>query len=299
MRYWLHKNGKHGSVAFIITLCLLPVFYSATQAQNQILIVSDNPAMIGDTAVLDSIVRDLNFNPVYSEQIPFQLETQDYSLLIMSEFKAVNCQALRDYLREGGCLLLTGAAPLDLFLACEESDSVPEWVGFGSYVNGSGELVAVIDLDQIDLPRDSLLDRTPCSRGFGGLGERQASAIVLAQWFCPENSATAAAITENPYGRGKLFYFSRALSTLRVRELFKWALDEGIEYRWGDVDNSGRINITDAVYIIRIVFNAGPWPPVLNAGDPNADGSINISDAVWLINYIFNSGSAPRAGQVD
>ena len=188
---------------------------------------------------------------------------------------------------------------MGLFLTCDDSDSVPDWVGFGSYLNGSGELAAAIDLDQIELPRDSLLDRTPCGYGFGGLGERQSSATVLAQWFCPEESATAAAITENLYGRGKLFYFSRALSTVRVRELFKWALTEGVEYRWGDADNSGRINITDAVYIIRIVFDAGPWPQMANAGDPNADGSINISDAVWLINYIFNSGPAPRAGLVD
>jgi hypothetical protein len=285
--------------ALILTLGLLPAFYSAAQAQNQILIVSDNPEMIGDTAVLDSIARDLSFNPVYGGQIPFQLETQEYSLLIIPEFKGVDCQVLRDYLLEGGCLLLTGAAPLDLFLDCNSSDSVSEWIGFGSYINGSGELVAAIDLDQIELPRDSLLDRTPCNRGFGGLGERQSSATVLAKWFCPQDSTTAAAITVNPFGRGKLFFFSRALSTVRVRELFKWALAEGVEYRWGDADNSGRINITDAVYIIRIVFDGGPWPAVPNAGDPNADGSINISDAVWLINYIFNSGSAPRAGRVD
>lgn len=277
----------------------MPAFYSATRAQNQILIVSNNPNLIGDTAILDSIARELSFIPVYSDQMPFQLETRDYSIMIASEIINPDCQTLKEYLLEGGCLLLIGAAPLDLFLACDQSDSVSNWIGFGMYINGSGELVAAIDLNQINLPRDSLLDRTPCNRGFGGLGQRQPSATVLAEWFCPEDSATVAAVTENSYGRGKSYYFSRALSTVRVRELFKWALAEGIEYRWGDADNSGRINITDAVYIIRIVFDTGPWPPVMNAGDANGDGSINVSDAVWLINYIFNSGLAPRAGQVN
>ncbi len=62
----------------------------------------------------------------------------------------------------------------------------------------------------------------------------------------------------------------------------------------GDADNSGVINISDAVYLIQYIFASGPIPlPVLDAGDANCTTPISISDAVFLINYIFNSGPYP------
>ena len=98
--------------------------------------------------------------------------------------------------------------------------------------------------------------------------------------------------------RGKAYYFSRPLSALRSRQLFGWAIDDAIEYRWGDADNSNRVNLSDAVYIIRYVFQGGSAPVNLNAADANADGSANVSDAIYLISYIFSGGNPPQAGQV-
>ncbi len=62
----------------------------------------------------------------------------------------------------------------------------------------------------------------------------------------------------------------------------------------GDADNSGSLDISDAVYLIGYIFNSGADPmPVMDAGDANCDGAVDISDVVFLIAYIFNSGPPP------
>jgi hypothetical protein len=62
----------------------------------------------------------------------------------------------------------------------------------------------------------------------------------------------------------------------------------------GDADNSGAINITDAVHLITYIFASGPAPvPIDEAGDADCDGITNISDAVAIISYIFAGGPYP------
>jgi len=299
MKLRLLKNDRTVYAGILICLFLILAALGPVRAQNHVLILGDNPHAIGDTAIIDSIFHQLSYIPRYSSTIPAELDVHDYSLVLLPEYSGINCGIFKDYLLEGGCLILSGRAPMDLLLTCAPYDSAEEWIGFGRYMNGSGELVACVDLKQISLPRDSLLDRTPCNLGFGGLKLRLNEALVLARWICPGHTDSVAAITQNEYGRGRVFYFSRALPTIRLRALFAWALAAGIEYRWGDADNSGQVNVTDAVYILRMIFDFGPDPPILNSADVNADGSINVSDAAWLINYIFSYGPAPLAGRVE
>ena len=61
----------------------------------------------------------------------------------------------------------------------------------------------------------------------------------------------------------------------------------------GDVTNDGKVNISDAVYLISFVFNGGPAPNPYIIGDANCDGKSNVGDAVYLINYVFKNGSPP------
>jgi hypothetical protein len=61
----------------------------------------------------------------------------------------------------------------------------------------------------------------------------------------------------------------------------------------GDVNDDGKVNVGDAVYLITHVFQFGPPPPCRAQADPNNDGTVNIGDAVFLINYIFRGGPAP------
>ena len=64
----------------------------------------------------------------------------------------------------------------------------------------------------------------------------------------------------------------------------------------GDTNASGRIDITDAVYLINYIFAGGPAPQDDAAGDFNCSGRTDITDAVFMINYIFASGPAPCSG---
>lgn len=69
-----------------------------------------------------------------------------------------------------------------------------------------------------------------------------------------------------------------------------------INFGAGDVDCSGNVTISDAVFAIQYIFAGGCSPYDPEAADPNGDCSITISDAVYLINYIFAGGNAPVAG---
>jgi hypothetical protein len=66
-------------------------------------------------------------------------------------------------------------------------------------------------------------------------------------------------------------------------------------YICGDADDSGGIDIDDAVYLIAYIFSGGPAPDPVQAGDVDCSGGIDIDDVVYLIAYIFASGPVPCA----
>jgi hypothetical protein len=61
----------------------------------------------------------------------------------------------------------------------------------------------------------------------------------------------------------------------------------------GDVDGSGSVDVSDAVYLCSYMFCGGPPPESTPTADANCDGFLNISDVVYLLDYIFASGDAP------
>lgn len=61
----------------------------------------------------------------------------------------------------------------------------------------------------------------------------------------------------------------------------------------GDLDASGRTDISDAVYLISYIFAGGPAPEDTSGGDVNCSGRTDITDSVYLISYIFGGGTAP------
>ncbi len=68
---------------------------------------------------------------------------------------------------------------------------------------------------------------------------------------------------------------------------------DAAQYLCGDADGNGRVNVTDAVYLVQYIFAGGPAPEPILSADANCDGSANVSDAVYLIQYIFVGGPAP------
>jgi hypothetical protein len=61
----------------------------------------------------------------------------------------------------------------------------------------------------------------------------------------------------------------------------------------GDADESGDVNIDDAVYLIAHIFSGGPEPLPYESGDVDCSGGVDIDDVVWLVGYIFSGGSVP------
>ncbi|MCK4656341.1 MAG: dockerin type I repeat-containing protein, partial [candidate division Zixibacteria bacterium] len=58
----------------------------------------------------------------------------------------------------------------------------------------------------------------------------------------------------------------------------------------GDTDQSGEVDIDDAVFLINYVFAGGPAPEPMEAGDADCSGDVDIDDIVYLIAYIFSGG---------
>ena len=63
----------------------------------------------------------------------------------------------------------------------------------------------------------------------------------------------------------------------------------------GDVDGSGRVNISDAVSGLNHLFAGGEAPPCDAAVDADSSGESNLSDMIFVLEFLFRSGPAPAA----
>ena len=82
--------------------------------------------------------------------------------------------------------------------------------------------------------------------------------------------------------------------TPRTREggmLVQGALSS--EFIRGDSDLSGKINLTDAVFVLRSLFLGGGPLPCLDAADSNDVGRVDISDPIHALRYLFLGGPPP------
>ncbi|MFH2143651.1 MAG: dockerin type I domain-containing protein, partial [Bacteroidota bacterium] len=62
----------------------------------------------------------------------------------------------------------------------------------------------------------------------------------------------------------------------------------------GDVDFSGKVDITDIVYLINYLYWSGPEPrPFFEIADVNNNNFVNILDCTYLISYLLKNGPAP------
>jgi hypothetical protein len=88
-----------------------------------------------------------------------------------------------------------------------------------------------------------------------------------------------------------LYLFDDFVPDLLYRKLVKYDLGG----MCGDINASGRIDITDAVHMVNYIFASGPPPRDRRLGDIDCNHRTDISDIVFLINYLFGSGPAPCA----
>ncbi len=70
----------------------------------------------------------------------------------------------------------------------------------------------------------------------------------------------------------------------------------GQTFSRGDADGLGTANITDAVLILKYLFQGGLSPiGCMDAADVNDDGRISIADGIGLLRFLFGEGDAPAA----
>lgn len=62
----------------------------------------------------------------------------------------------------------------------------------------------------------------------------------------------------------------------------------------GDVNFTGNVDITDAIYLLGFLFIGYDDPECLDPADTLDDGRINISSPIYLLNFLFTGGPAPR-----
>lgn len=63
----------------------------------------------------------------------------------------------------------------------------------------------------------------------------------------------------------------------------------------GDANDDGKVNIADAIWVVRAVVRSGPRTRCEDAADANDDGLIDLSDAQYLIQWNFLAGPEPPA----
>jgi hypothetical protein len=68
-----------------------------------------------------------------------------------------------------------------------------------------------------------------------------------------------------------------------------------LNFRRGDVNSDGKVNIADPISIVAALFMEAPLPTCLQAADWNGDGGADLSDAVYGLTYEFLHGPPPPA----
>lgn len=63
----------------------------------------------------------------------------------------------------------------------------------------------------------------------------------------------------------------------------------------GDANGDGRLDITDAIFILDFLFTSGDEITCLDAGNANGDINVDLSDAVYVLLYLFGGGNPPPA----
>ncbi len=58
-------------------------------------------------------------------------------------------------------------------------------------------------------------------------------------------------------------------------------------------NGDGKLDISDAVWVLAHLFMGGPEPASIAAADTNGDGTVDISDPIYLLGYLFLGGPAP------
>ncbi len=96
--------------------------------------------------------------------------------------------------------------------------------------------------------------------------------------------------------RGRVDFGGGPLTSAGSRDIFvaKFAtVDPKPNFRRGDCNDDGNLNISDAVCTLEWLFLGGATPGCVAATNTNGDDAADITDATYLLNHLFAGGPAP------
>lgn len=64
-------------------------------------------------------------------------------------------------------------------------------------------------------------------------------------------------------------------------------------FRRGDANASGRIDLSDAVFILNFLFSGGSEPRCTRSADVNGSNVLDITDPIFLLSFLFLGGPSP------
>lgn len=85
----------------------------------------------------------------------------------------------------------------------------------------------------------------------------------------------------------------RVLDLVENEIVFLGGGGAGGQFRRGDCNTDGGVDISDAAFLLNFLFVFGPASTCDDACDSNDDGGVDISDAAYKLNFLFVPGSPP------
>ncbi len=146
---------------------------------------------------------------------------------------------------------------------------------------------------------DAIVHTNSVARGWGAAEEIQD--LVPAVTLLPKRKTRLLVkVFQGVGGVGFRLRFQRPDGTPVFEPHLSFSLEpgegpSGEQFRRGDSNADGAINITDGIYTLNYLFLGGGEPPCMEAADANDDGGLNITDGIYLLNYLFLGGVAPPA----
>jgi hypothetical protein len=83
------------------------------------------------------------------------------------------------------------------------------------------------------------------------------------------------------------------MATAFLAVLLLAGINDGDIIARGDVNDSGAVDASDAIYLNSFLYSGGPAPPCRNQADANHDGLLDVSDSIFILAWLYSGGPAP------
>jgi hypothetical protein len=188
----------------------------------------------------------------------------------------------------------------------------------GALAGGGGGGGATLDLYMYDDATGSLMTGAdgrdvcnPCSYNLGGSSPRKQSiriddlitasgafdaavklgyGVIVVSGADPENVALQGFVVNSHTSPFDLSFLNTPVQPLSAA-----SRPPRPHFRRGDPNESGDVDLSDAIYTLGCLFIGTECPKCPDAADSNDDGMLDLSDGVHTLQYLFSGGEAPPA----